>query len=67
VGGFALGLLIDKRYFSAVISTVGSLGIILYWIFSSHAQLTELMSVLLSIFFIWFLVMSWLEWWRSKQ
>jgi hypothetical protein len=67
VGGFALGLLIDKRYFSAVISAAASLGIILYWVFNRYAQLAELMSVLLSIFFIWFLVMSWLEWWRSKQ
>jgi hypothetical protein len=67
VGGFALGLLIDKRYLGAIVSAAAALSIGLYWVFSSHAQLAELMSVLLSIFFIWFLVMSRLEWWRSKQ
>lgn len=67
VGGFALCLLINKRYLGAIVSAAAALSIGLYWMFSSHAQLAELMSVLLSIFFIWFLVVSWLEWWRSKQ
>lgn len=65
VGGFALALLIDKRYLDAIVSWGAALSIGLYWVFNSHAQLAELMSVLLSIFFIWFLVVSWLEWRRS--
>jgi hypothetical protein len=67
VGGFALGLLINKRYFGAIVSAAAAFSIGQYWVFSSHAQLAELMSILLSIFFIWFLVESWLEWWRSRQ
>lgn len=60
-GMLAIGFTLQKHYFSAATSYLASLGILVCWLSDEQPTITELMSILTFVFFLWLAIKQFSE------